>query len=210
MHLTKKLLQIVAIFLLSLLLVGFTIYIETEKMLVSTVEIQDRIPYESKIVLDKNLTKGKSKLLQKGNNGSRSTMHAVYWKDGQEVGHELIESVTKKEMVTEVTALGIKGGELKADNKNMISPKEIMYLEATAYTHTGNNTCTGVYPCIGTIAVDPRVIPLGTPMWVEGYGYGVAQDTGGLIKGKIIDVFMDAEKECFLWGRRRVKVYILE
>lgn len=210
MHLSKKLFQIVAIFVLSLLLVGFTVYVEAEKMMVSTVEIQDIIPCKSQIVLDKSLGKGDSKLLQKGHAGTLCRKHAVYWKNDEEMDHELVESVTKKEMVPEVTALGVKGSEIKVTEENVISPKEIMYLEATAYTHTGNNTCTGVYPCIGTIAVDPRVIELGTRMWVDGYGYGVAQDTGGLIKGKIIDVFMDTEKECYAWGRRRVKVYILE
>jgi len=87
-------------------------------------------------------------------------------------------------------------------------PEKILILEATAYTHTGNTTYTGVYPQVGTIAVDPRFIPLGSKMWVEGYGFGVAQDTGGLIKGGIIDVFMETEAECLRWGRRRVKVYL--
>ncbi len=88
--------------------------------------------------------------------------------------------------------------------------QQVMEVEATAYTHTGNPTFTGVYPRIGTIAVDPSVFPLGTRMYVEGYGFGIAEDTGGLIKGEIIDLFMDTEKECFQWGRRKVTIYILE
>lgn len=94
--------------------------------------------------------------------------------------------------------------------RGLPSYRQAMEVEATAYTHTGNPTFTGVYPQIGTIAVDPKVIPLGTRMYVEGYGFGIAQDTGGLIKGEIIDLFMDTEKECFQWGRRNVKIYILE
>jgi len=58
--------------------------------------------------------------------------------------------------------------------------------------------------------VDPRVIPLGTLLYVEGYGYAEAQDTGGLIKGNIIDVFMDTEEKARQWGRRQVQVYILD
>ena len=85
-----------------------------------------------------------------------------------------------------------------------------MTMEATAYTHTGNKTCTGTWPRPGgTIAVDPRVIPLGSTVYVEGYGYAVAEDTGGAIKGRIIDVFLDTEDECWSWGRREVKVYII-
>jgi 3D (Asp-Asp-Asp) domain-containing protein len=82
-------------------------------------------------------------------------------------------------------------------------------VEATAYTYTGNPTATGVYPREGLIAVDPRVIPLGTQVYVEGYGYAVAADTGGAIKGNIIDVFFPSLKRCLDWGRRPVTIYIL-
>lgn len=85
-----------------------------------------------------------------------------------------------------------------------------MVMEATAYCHTGNRTYTGTWPKRGTIAVDPKVISLGTRLWVEGYGYGVAEDTGGLIKGQVIDVFMESESEAIQWGRRMVKVRIME
>lgn len=94
--------------------------------------------------------------------------------------------------------------------RSLISTKKVVHMTATAYTHTGNPTYTGVYPRIGTIAVDPKVIPLGSRMWVEGYGYGIAQDTGGSIKGNKIDVFMDTKQECLNWGRKKVKVFLIE
>ncbi len=83
-------------------------------------------------------------------------------------------------------------------------------MEATAYTHTGNRTYTGTWPSRGTIAVDPAVIPLGTQLWVEGYGIGIAADTGGAIRGNKIDLFMETRSECIEWGRRTVLVRILE
>jgi len=84
-------------------------------------------------------------------------------------------------------------------------------MEATAYTWTGNKTATGTWPVVGTIAVDPNVIALGSKVYVEGYGFAIAEDTGGLIKGGIIDVYMNTEDECFKWGRKRgITVYILE
>lgn len=82
-------------------------------------------------------------------------------------------------------------------------------MEATAYTFTGYQTATGVNPREGIIAVDPRVIPLGSQVYVEGYGYAIAADTGGLIKGNIIDVFFPNLQRCINWGRRPAKVYIL-
>jgi 3D (Asp-Asp-Asp) domain-containing protein len=83
-------------------------------------------------------------------------------------------------------------------------------VEATAYTHTGHKTYTGTWPHRGTIAVDPGVIPLGSRLYVEGYGPGVAEDTGGVIKGLKVDLFMETENECWEWGRRIVNVRILE
>lgn len=86
----------------------------------------------------------------------------------------------------------------------------ILTMEATAYTHTGNMTKTETWPKVGTVAVDPNVIPLGTKLYVEGYGPAVAEDTGGVIKGMKIDLFMETRLECMKWGRKEVRVKILE
>ena len=50
---------------------------------------------------------------------------------------------------------------------------------------------------LSTVAVDPRVIPLGSKVWVKGYGYAIAADTGGAIKGNIIDVYVNSEAEAY-------------
>ena len=55
------------------------------------------------------------------------------------------------------------------------------------------------------IAVDPSVIPLGTKVWVEGYGEAIAGDTGGAIKGHKIDVLMSSGDQARAWGRKTVK-----
>ncbi len=85
---------------------------------------------------------------------------------------------------------------------------ETIIFEATAYTWTGCRTATGIWPSRGTIATDPRVIPTGSKLWVEGYGPAVAADTGGAIQGQKIDLYMDSEHECLQWGRRKVEVQI--
>lgn len=87
---------------------------------------------------------------------------------------------------------------------------ETVTFEATAYTWTGNRTATGTWPSRGTVAVDPRVIPLGTELHIEGYGPAVAADTGGAIQGQKIDLYMDSEHECLQWGRRQVEVRVIE
>ncbi len=85
---------------------------------------------------------------------------------------------------------------------------ETITFEATAYTWTGYRTATGTWPSRGTVAVDPNVIPLGSVLYVEGYGPAVAADTGGAIQGKKLDLYMDTEHECLQWGRRKVEVQI--
>ena len=87
-------------------------------------------------------------------------------------------------------------------------------MESTAYYGHGI-TASGLKPVrnpdgISTIAVDPDVIPLGTKVYVSGYGLAIAADTGGAIKGNIIDVFLNTNEECISWGRRNVTVQILE
>ena len=87
---------------------------------------------------------------------------------------------------------------------------ETITFEATAYTWTGYRTATGTWPSRGTVATDPRVIPLGTELHIEGYGPAVAADTGGAIQGQRVDLYMDTEHECWQWGRRKVEVRVLE
>ena len=88
---------------------------------------------------------------------------------------------------------------------------KVLTCKATAYHEPeGSLTKSGTLSRVGAIAVDPGVIPLGTELYVEGYGYCVAEDTGGLIKGNRIDIYLDSEAECVNWGVRDVTVYILE
>lgn len=90
-------------------------------------------------------------------------------------------------------------------------------MRATAYTAyctgcsgiTANGTDLRSNPNLKVIAVDPRVIPLGTKVWVEGYGEAIAADTGGAIKGNKIDVFIPTDGQARNWGVRTVTVKIL-
>ena len=85
-----------------------------------------------------------------------------------------------------------------------------MVMECTAYTWTGQRTKSGTWPTVGTAAVDPEVIPLGTRLCIEGYGEAVALDTGGAVKGNVIDVYLPTEAECWQWGRQQVEVRVIE
>lgn len=119
-------------------------------------------------------------------------------------------------------------GVIKTAEGEVLEYTEVIQVEATAYCACYK--CCGKYPSnkyygitktgtrakVGTIAVDPRLIPLGTKMYVEGlygaknYGVGKAEDIGGAIKGKIIDLYFDTHSETIQWGRQQVNVYILK
>ena len=62
----------------------------------------------------------------------------------------------------------------------------------------------------GVVAVDPKVIPLGSRVYVPGYGVAIAADTGGAIKGGRLDVCVNSVSEAYSWGVRNVTVYVLE
>ncbi|MFC5604487.1 3D domain-containing protein [Sporosarcina koreensis] len=103
----------------------------------------------------------------------------------------------------------------RSDDDNVV--KEIT-VSASAYTANCNGcsgiTSTGINlkrnPDAKVIAVDPSIIPLGTKVYVEGYGYAIAGDTGSAIKGNKIDVFFPSKSEAYKWGRKQVKIKIFK
>ena len=105
-----------------------------------------------------------------------------------------------------------------ASRDSQSNKEETLYMHATAYTAqcTGCSgvTATGINlngnPDKKVIAVDPDVIPLGSRVWVEGYGYAIAGDTGGAINGKRIDLFVPDKEQALSFGRQQVKVKVLD
>ncbi|PRT43921.1 cell wall-binding protein EntB [Bacillus wiedmannii] len=112
---------------------------------------------------------------------------------------------------------------VREESKNNIqSAKRELTVVATAYTADpsengtyGERVLTAMghdltaNPNMRIIAVDPKVIPLGSKVWVEGYGEAIAGDTGSAIKGNRIDVLMGSKSKAINWGRQTVKVKIL-
>lgn len=113
-----------------------------------------------------------------------------------------------KDRISELNAPVIPSG-----STNIGTAIKTFTMESTAYYgHT--ITAMGSKPLrnpngISTVAVDPNVIPLGSKVYVSGYGVAIAADTGGAIKGNIIDVFLNSYEECMNWGRREVTVQLL-
>lgn len=184
---------------------------------------------------DQNILKGKTEVKQEGSLGQRKITKERTYEDGElvsevEVGNEVVVQATDKivaigtkvPVVVKVPASTLTKKPSKASiyaSRGGAVPSELSYsksmrVEATAYS--GHNiTATGTKPVRvpggwSSIAVDRRVIPLGTRVYVENYGYAIAEDVGGAIKGNRIDVFMNSKSDSRSWGRRNVTIYILD
>lgn len=139
-------------------------------------------------------------------------------------GHETEEAVKRFQKSLNVAQDGIVTEDLYRLMKHHsdkivavdapVSYKKQLRMEATAYTTQdpgcGLYTARGNLLRKGLVAVDPNVIPLGTRLYISGYGYAIADDTGGAIKGLRIDLAYESRSEALKFGRRMVTVYILE
>ncbi len=165
---------------------------------------------------DEGLEKGKQKTVTEGKQGLVSREYEVILENGKEVSRKLIGEKKLREKLDKVVAVGTK--ELDIQVSRGAETGTEFYVNTTAYTAYCNGcsgrTATGfdlrANPNAKVIAVDPRIIPLGTKVYVEGYGYAIASDTGGSIKGYKIDVFFPTKAEAFRWGVRKVKIKILK
>lgn len=185
------------------------------------VEEEETIPFETKEEKDASLEKGKTKVITEGEDGKVVKTYKVTKENGKEVERTLVEEEVTKESVTKVVAVGTKEvpkqtGSANSSSATNNSGKQ-MTVVATAYSASCSGcsgvTATGINlnknPNMKVISVDPSVIPLGSRVWVEGYGEAIAGDTGGAIKGNRIDLHMPSNAAANSWGRRNVTIKIL-
>ncbi|OCS92207.1 G5 and 3D domain-containing protein [Caryophanon latum] len=211
---------------------GQTIEIVRVKKVTDVME--DKVAFEIEMKNDDTLLKGRKKVLQRGKRGTLSRTYEVVLENGKEVSRTLAEEKVVSKPVNQIVAVGTKTAVSTTKStvsktapitsvlhNNQVAKEPSagreLTMTATAYTATCKGcigiTKTGINllknPHLKVIAVDPKVIPLGSDVWVEGYGYAVAGDTGGAIKGNIIDLFMPNVDDAYDWGRRTVRVKVL-
>ena len=162
------------------------------------------------------IPKGTRELVSGGKNGVAERTYLVKYVNGNAVEQALYTEDILTQPVNEVVNVGV-GGTVTAKDGTVYNYSYRKQMEATAYTYlppyTSMTTATGATLRKGIVAVDPRVIPMHTKMFITGsieYGLGVAEDTGGAIKGNIIDLAFMSYDECIQFGRRQMQVYILE
>lgn len=190
--------------------------------------VSKTVAYETEIKYTNTLAKGKKKTIQQGKNGKTVYTYRKRIVDGEVVDTELVSKEVVTQPVNRVRLVGTVLGtamspcpfDIELDEGGQpVNYKEVFTGKATAYTaKKGARTSTGRLAQVGVVAVDPRKIPYGSKLYIVSadgsyvYGYAIAGDTGGSCRaGRIVaDLYMDTKAECFQFGRRKMKVYVLE
>ena len=208
---------------------GMQIVISTT--VISTDTYTADIPYETIYQETDLLKEGTQVVLTQGANGQKVCTAEVTYVNGQETVRNVLTEETVTEAVTQVVAIGtgdgtvsngkpiIGDGVIIAPNGDVLTYDSVKKFTATAYTHTDPGcttiTATGTTVHIGTVAVDPRVIPYGTRMFIitkDGryiYGVSTAEDCGSAIKNNKVDLYFPTYDQCIQFGVRDVYIYFL-
>lgn len=199
------------------------------------IEVSEEIPYECTEKINKSLASGQQRTVQSGEVGEKKISYKIAYEDGVEVSREKISEETVKEPVEQIKEIGPRkkidyyqiasAGSIQTSRSGSLAYSKVISANATAYdaSSCGKSassagygvTATGSSAVRGVVAVDPTVIPLGTRLYIESadgsyvYGAAVAADTGSAIKGNRIDLCFNTRAEALGFGRRAVKVYIL-
>ena len=175
------------------------------------VDKEEKIEYAIQRLPTKELDKGETKVVQRGETGLRNKEIKVTYEDGKETRREIIKEEVIIKPRDEIIQVGVN--DTITTSRGNTRFEKAMIVTATAYCYgepgVNNTTSVGARLKRGVIAVDPKVIPYYTKLYVPGYGFGQALDTGGAIKGNKIDLAMDTKAETIKYGRRKIKIYIL-
>ena len=177
--------------------------ITVQRIVFEEVVVSEEVPFKTKVKGTDELPAKTQKVVQKGQKGEDKVTYKVTYADGKEIARKEIDRERVKKPVTKIIHKSTVG---------TINGKEYSRkFTVKAYSYTGGGTtASGLPAAVGRIAVDPGVIPLGTQVYVEGYGFATAADTGGNIKGNTIDVYYNSESQCRQWGCRYITIYILK
>lgn len=189
-------------------IVNIAIVTDVKKQVVERV-----IPIETIQEADSTMPRGLSHLVKEGREGLAKVTEEVFYVNGQVVQKEDLNQEIITPMEPTVIKVGTRSSMIEPSRGVMRYTKKVT-LEATAYTVAEGNgdglTATGLVAKPGMVAVDPNVIPLGSRLYIPGYGVALAADTGGAIQGNRIDLLMDDYGEAVNFGRRMLDVYILQ
>ena len=177
--------------------------------------VKELIAFDSVKTFTKSLRPGKVKVTKPGVRGEKLVRYLVRCEDGKPVKRTLVGAEVVKKPVDKVVSIGSAGHYM---SRGKFHTRKILKMSASAYDPgprscgkyaTGRTAC-GMKAGYGVVATDPRVVPMGTKLYVEDYGYAVAGDRGRAIKGNRIDLGFDTYREAIRFGRKTVIVHILQ
>lgn len=189
------------------------------------ITVQEKIPYQTIENENPDLTSGERVVVQKGIEGVVEYEYTFRYENGVEVDRQLVREIQLSTPVDEIVEYGPEDvfelGAIPASKPTNYS--SVKTFQATAYDASpadngiwAGQTSTGMPLVYGVVAVDPTVIPYGTKMYIESvdgqyiYGYAIAGDCGGAIKGNKVDLFFPSRSDCYAFGRRDVNIYFLD
>lgn len=172
---------------------------------------QIEVPFQVQSSRDPMTPRGVVRVKALGQTGLKERAFKITFADGTVAGRRLVGERVVRTPLDRVIMIGAL---VQVASRGQFADREVLEMVATAYSPyccpgVDNITATGMSAGYGVVAVDPRVIPLRSRLYVEGYGYAVAGDTGSWIKGMRIDLGFATKGEAIRYGRRPVKVYIL-
>lgn len=202
-------------------------YLRVARITQETVTTDEVIAASDTVYQNNVLQPGQETVLTEGSDGLDRVSYNVTYRDGVEVsrvesGRETVTPAYNRVVIrgAESAAMPVQG---EANTIITAGGEELKYSraingKATAYNCPGyvGHTASGTIAQVGKVAVDPKVIPLGTKLYVVSqdgqyvYGYCVAEDTGGLIKGNKVDLYFSTWDECIQFGYRPVTIYVVD
>ena len=168
-------------------------------------EEKETIEAVDKVILDPSLTSGVQDTTE-GNDGEGIFTYTTRYVNGKNKGTER----ELKEWITEPHDNLLRLGTSGTGNSGEYIVARTFTANTTAYTaRAGARGALGMGVHFGTCAVDPGFVSLRSELWVEGYGYAYACDTGGAVKGNVVDLYMNSRAACVSWGRRNQTAYVI-
>lgn len=204
--------------------------------------VVEEVAYDTVRRPNPNMEKGTETVVQEGSDGIRAAIYEVSWSNGAELSRQFVEELNStvvdeiieygtadpaqpeeapvtndRSPISRVSTNSDGSGTLTLQSGEQLRFREVKSMTATAYTTgyggVGTRTASGTTVRVGTVAVDRKVIPLGTRLYIvtnDGFVYGlsVAEDTG--VRGSKVDLYFNTYDECINFGRRGCTVYVLE
>lgn len=179
-----------------------------------------QIEFANEVKKVDTLAKGFVNVVQKGQQGQKEVTIKTVYEDGIEVSKQIVSEKIIKKPVNGIIEEGVKT--TLVTSRGSLNFTRALTMSSTAYDVSFEScgkypdhpqygiTYSGLRVRPGIVAVDPRVIPLGTWLYVEGYGEALAADVGGAIKGNKIDLYYESETVVNRYGRKTIKVYVLD